>query len=1004
MALSPEEKRRLDAILREAEEDIAKAAAIDEPTTAKEVLDVFGTALGQSASMNLLDEAVATYGGLTPEERAEANKAIEEARNRTLGTAAAGLAGDIVGAIPAGIGAARLAGGKALKLLGLGAAEGAISGAGAGETPEERLIGGAIGGGLGLGTGAAGIVGGKVLRSISSEKQMTEGLEKLAREQAEEQIRKEAAKAGSEKLAKEAAPTRFKVEEEKVPEKPAEIIPEKDIADEFPEVDIPDVNEGYQLALERFKPVTTAEKTDGPILIKAGLAPLQTPSRLPVDIESAVDTGYAMSSVVGKGSYGTVYRVVDQKGQPKVAKVSQDPDLNEPEFKATLKHEKDLANEITRLRKSANREEQKYLRHFPKFERVLENPLDPTGGYLIVMDELRPMNDYELAALFKGRSYLEDTILKLKNPYGLDPVTNVIRSTNDFTLPSSHKLRRPLTEVDYENMPLNVRKFYKALEWLADEKDIKWDDLYDSNVMIDPKTGEYVAVDLGQFTLKGRKPPTATSTGTVQKSLGGPGLDTRKRAEEAAGKERQRFRIEEIESLPSEIPTRGATAGKTLPELDPPVSPQLSPRTEFRKAAGERADALARQAAELELARRPERFQNVPAPIYSEARRRFNELLESMSAERLEKLTQQNLDNELQRYIDTVAKEMQRGPEQQTALDLAREIAAQGIEEIASGKPRGMVRLPFGRKKQKELPATTETQVTTAMVPSLSKEEMELAKGPGMLQKTRKLGRDITGSLELDEFRAERKLLEDDAAFADKQLDLATTDAEIRAAERAQNVAYAKLNNFINEYPDIDDLIAALEEINRRQINIDSRNVIGERYQGKKSAETLTSDEKELETDKNTLADIIDGVFERYPELRNELPDDHPLVLAFSDMPQPEAKAFAESRGLLGKIEESLGLKKKPYPVLIPRTKKKRSSSAQKTSDKITKAKKESRQTTSKAEQSVEEESALEQYKKETGLLPAAEKEMIVPDLQITKEELEEAIAILEKEAAKRKK
>jgi len=524
--------------------------------------------------------------------------------------------------------------------------------------------------------------------------------------------------------------------------------------------------------------------------------------------------------------------------------------------------------------------------------------------------------------------------------------------------------------------------------------------------MIDPKTGEYVAVDLGQFTLKGRKPPTATSTGTVQKSLGGPGLDTRKRAEEAAGKERQRFRIEEIESLPSEMPTRGATAGKTLPDLDPPVSPQLSPRSGTRKIAGEAADRLARQAAELELARRPERFQNVPAPIYSEARRRFNELLESMSAERLEKLTQQNLDNELQRYIDTVAKEMQRGPEQQTALDLAREIAGQGVEEIRSGRPRGMIRLPFGAGRGKRrLPQTTETQVTTAMVPSLSKEEMELAKGPGMLQKTRKLGRDITGSLELDEFRAERKLLEDDAAFADKQLDLATTDAEIRAAERAQNVAYAKLNNFINEYPDIDDLIAALEEINRRQINIDSRNVIGERYQGKKSAETLTSDEKELETDKNTLADIIDGVFERYPELRNELPDDHPLVLAFSDMPQPEAKAFAESRGLLGKIEESLGLKKKPYPVLIPRTKKKRSSSAQKTSDKITKAKKESRQTTSKAEQSVEEESALEQYKKETGLLPAAEKELIARDSQTTEEAIRKLIRDeLEKEAGKRKK
>lgn len=45
------------------------------------------------------------------------------------------------------------------------------------------------------------------------------------------------------------------------------------------------------------------------------------------------------------------------------------------------------------------------------------------------------------------------------------------------------------------------KSFIDALEYIAQHYGIHWDDLHEDNVMIDPKTNEYVATDIGNFNL-----------------------------------------------------------------------------------------------------------------------------------------------------------------------------------------------------------------------------------------------------------------------------------------------------------------------------------------------------------------------------------------------------------------------------------------------------------------------------------------------------------------------
>jgi hypothetical protein len=533
-----------------------------------------------------------------------------------------------------------------------------------------------------------------------------------------------------------------------------------------------DADEGYKLALERFNPVYKFEKADGLALVQSGLVPLQVPVRGMPGIEKPskwIDPEqdfYNVTSKLGEGVFGRAHIVIDETGAKKVAKISA-PATYDEDMPANLRHERNVALEMQKLRKNSTKEDQKYLRHFPVIEKVMPNPLDPKNGFIFVMKELRPMNDYELSLLFKGRRFAEDEVLNLEEPY-LGP---------DFDFPTSWRAREALTDADYENMPQNVRKFYNALEWLADTHNIKWDDLHDGNVMIDPVTNEYVALDMGNFSLKGKVPPG--------------------------------------------MPSKG-------------------PSTRTQQKAAEQAA-------------------------------------------------------------------IERGRKSSSSSELALEIAKQGLREIKTGKPRGMAILPFGGKgKPKQLPEKTQSTQTTAMVPGLSKQEIELAaREPSIMERLGKAGRSLQGELTIDEFRAERKILEDELNFAQQKLDMAIADAEIRAAERAQNAAYLKLNAFKQDYPDVDDIWQLVNDLDKRILAINKRYNRGDHLTSKQAADALAIDAESITFEEVAIAEKIRDISARYPELKNELPE------LSGKLPEVEIPAFAESRGLMGRLEEMLGLKKR---------------------------------------------------------------------------------------------
>lgn len=61
--------------------------------------------------------------------------------------------------------------------------------------------------------------------------------------------------------------------------------------------------------------------------------------------------------------------------------------------------------------------------------------------------------------------------------------------------------RGTISKEDEKSMTKEVRSFVKALIYLVDKYGIKWGDLHAKNVMIHPRTGDYVAVDIGLFSM-----------------------------------------------------------------------------------------------------------------------------------------------------------------------------------------------------------------------------------------------------------------------------------------------------------------------------------------------------------------------------------------------------------------------------------------------------------------------------------------------------------------------
>jgi hypothetical protein len=65
--------------------------------------------------------------------------------------------------------------------------------------------------------------------------------------------------------------------------------------------------------------------------------------------------------------------------------------------------------------------------------------------------------------------------------------------------------RGTISKEDEKTMTKEVRSFVKALLYLVENYGIKWGDLHAKNVMIHPRTGDYVAVDIGLFKMSNKK-------------------------------------------------------------------------------------------------------------------------------------------------------------------------------------------------------------------------------------------------------------------------------------------------------------------------------------------------------------------------------------------------------------------------------------------------------------------------------------------------------------------
>jgi serine/threonine protein kinase len=92
----------------------------------------------------------------------------------------------------------------------------------------------------------------------------------------------------------------------------------------------------------------------------------------------------------------------------------------------------------------------------------------------------------------KNRYGREEGEFKMKYAYG--DFVNTLRTGEDKV-----KIREKFNQIA-EKMPEKVKNFMGALMTLALDEGILWRDLHEGNVMVDPQTREYVAVDVGLFS------------------------------------------------------------------------------------------------------------------------------------------------------------------------------------------------------------------------------------------------------------------------------------------------------------------------------------------------------------------------------------------------------------------------------------------------------------------------------------------------------------------------
>ena len=143
--------------------------------------------------------------------------------------------------------------------------------------------------------------------------------------------------------------------------------------------------------------------------------------------------------------------------------------------------------------------------------------------YELMLKEMGLENLMELGGPLED--YLFDRILNLSSQFELGIRTewkdylknNMGKGANEFKMSIDYgsfltKLRvsddkekiRDKFEQISQDMPEKVRNFMAALMTLALDRGILWRDLHEGNVMVDPQTREYVAVDVGLFTTESK--------------------------------------------------------------------------------------------------------------------------------------------------------------------------------------------------------------------------------------------------------------------------------------------------------------------------------------------------------------------------------------------------------------------------------------------------------------------------------------------------------------------
>lgn len=195
----------------------------------------------------------------------------------------------------------------------------------------------------------------------------------------------------------------------------------------------------------------------------------------------------------GRGEQGFVIEVV-KDGKRYAGKVSHFD--NKKGFDPFT--EKEIRTSIETIRSSLPSEVSK---HIIKTHAIFND----NNNLYFIMDIVRPMRAQEKEALYHGTS--ETQAIKTKrNLYmkGWHPEKDPLEDPDHIFAdlpdePVFNYTYRPIKTSTIEKGNEKQKSFMLAMKYLAEKHGIHYDDLHEQNVMINPKTGDYVATDIGLF-------------------------------------------------------------------------------------------------------------------------------------------------------------------------------------------------------------------------------------------------------------------------------------------------------------------------------------------------------------------------------------------------------------------------------------------------------------------------------------------------------------------------